>query len=47
MTVSLDVDCGSAGSLVCVAVDMVVEVGASSFILALVLVGGMYTWRLS
>jgi hypothetical protein len=44
--VSLDVGCGSTGSLVWVAVEMVVEVGAavvSSFILALVLVGGMYT----
>ena len=44
--VSLDVGCGSTGSLVWVAVEMVVEVDAavvSSFILALVLVGGMYT----
>ena len=46
-TVSLDVDCGSPGSLVWVAVEMVVEVGASSFILALVLVGGMYNCRVS
>lgn len=44
-TVSLDVDCGSTGSLVWVAVEMVVEVSASSFILALVLVGGMCNGR--
>ena len=43
MRVSLDVDCGSTGSLVWVAVEMVVAVGSSSFILALVLVGGINT----
>jgi hypothetical protein len=43
--VSLDMDCGSSGSLVWVAVE-IVEDGASSFILALVLVGGMNAWRL-
>lgn len=41
MTVSLDAGCGSTGSLVWVAVEIVVDVGASSFILDLVLVGGM------
>ena len=43
MTVSLDIVRGSAGSLVWVAVEIVMEVGASPFILALVLVGGIYT----
>jgi hypothetical protein len=41
--VSLDGGCGSAGSLVWVAVEMVLEGAVSSFILALVLVGGMYS----
>ena len=41
-TVSLDVVCGSTGSLVWVAVEMVVEADASSFILLLVLAGGIY-----